>query len=95
MKSTSIECPVCHSTEVHACGKRYVLYPVGPLAIFGITFAALHQASAPFDYRCQACGKSFIRRTPIARLMRWLFLPWLWLLVIALSRVLLLLILRR
>jgi len=82
-ENSNIECPACRSTDVRACGKRYGLYPAGPLAIFGIAFAALHQASAPFDYRCQACGQDFIHRTKIARVARWLFIPLIWFLVIS------------
>ncbi|EDY20548.1 hypothetical protein CfE428DRAFT_1745 [Chthoniobacter flavus Ellin428] len=95
MKSPPIECPACRSTDVHACGKRYGLYPAGPLAIFGVAFAMLHQTSRPFDYRCKTCGQEFARRTPIARVVRWLFIPLVWFFVIAFGLGILSLLFRR
>lgn len=95
MTNSTIECPSCHSNDVHACGKRYALYPVGPLAIFGIALAAIHQASAPFDYHCKACGGNFAHRTKLARLARGIWLLLFWWCVIAFSAGLLLVLFRR
>ena len=66
-------CPVCGSNEIHACGKRYALYPLAWVMILSIPLAQIHQLSAPFDYRCTACGKDLSYRTKLARAARIVF----------------------
>ena len=63
-----LACPACQSAKVRSHGKRYAIYPYGLLAVFGLLFATLHQASAPMDYECGDCGSMFSRRSGLARL---------------------------
>jgi len=63
-------CPFCKSDDTHSHGKRYSVYPTGIVAIVGLPFAMLHQASAPYDYDCNQCGKHFLHRTTPARIAR-------------------------
>jgi predicted RNA-binding Zn-ribbon protein involved in translation (DUF1610 family) len=66
-QGTPMICPACGSVEIRACGKRYALYPLAWVMIISTLLAQIHQLSAPFDYRCNACGKDFFRRTRLGR----------------------------
>ena len=66
-------CPACGSRGIHACGKRYALYPLAWVMILSTPLAQIHQLSAPFDYRCTACGKEFSHRTKLGRAARIVF----------------------
>jgi hypothetical protein len=63
-------CPTCSSASVQDRGKRYSLYPSGIVAIIGLPFAMLHQASAPQEFHCDGCGLDFARRTLTALIAR-------------------------
>lgn len=63
-----MNCPSCNSSEIKACGKRNVLYPVGIVAIIGLPFAMLHKIASPHDYHCNDCGMDFARRTTAGRI---------------------------
>jgi hypothetical protein len=63
-------CPKCESADIHSHGKRNAFYPVGIVAIIGLPFAMLHQASTPRDYHCGHCGLKFSQRTTSARIAR-------------------------
>ena len=65
-----MKCPSCSSTDIQSRGKRNALYPLGIVAIIGLPFAMLHQASAPQEYHCDACGLDFAHRTTTARITR-------------------------
>jgi transcription elongation factor Elf1 len=67
-------CPICNSTNVEARPKQRGLYPLGPVAIFGLPFAMLHQASEAQQFHCAACGQVFQRRTTAAQIARVLLL---------------------
>ncbi|HSI10539.1 MAG TPA: hypothetical protein VK961_00785 [Chthoniobacter sp.] len=70
-------CRACGSRNLHACGKRYALYPVLWVGVIGPLLAQIHQLSAPFDYRCNDCGAGLARRTKLGRAARvgfWLLL---------------------
>jgi hypothetical protein len=72
-QGTPMNCPACGSTEIHVCGKRYALYPLAWVMILSTPLAQIHQLSAPFDYRCNACGKDFSHRTTLGRVARIVF----------------------
>lgn len=63
-------CPICCSTDIQGYPKQRGLYPLGIVAIIGLPFALLHQASAPQRYHCSSCGQDFPHRTPVARIAR-------------------------
>jgi hypothetical protein len=54
---------------------------LGPVAIFGIAFAMLHQAAEPRRFHCAACDHHFTRRTVIA----WIFQFVLYLFIVAIG----------
>ena len=60
-------CPRCSAANIECHGQRYALYPAGFLALLGFPFAMLHQVSSPRDYRCNACGLDFRRRTTLGK----------------------------
>jgi len=60
-------CPSCGSSRVISHGKRNAFYPLGCLAVVGLPFAMIHQASSPIDYECQTCRQRFAQRSPMAR----------------------------
>jgi hypothetical protein len=63
-----MHCPECGSLKVQSFGKRHWFYPFVFVAVFPISFAQLHQASCPFEYRCRDCGLYFERRTTPGRI---------------------------
>lgn len=68
------DCPACRSPRHEAHGKRLAVYPFALVAIFGILFGSLHQASQPHQYTCRDCGHHFLRRSPhakVARIILW------------------------
>jgi len=65
-----MRCPYCNSSNLHICGKRNALYPIGLVAIIGLPFSLLHQASSPIDYKCKECGVGFQHRTITAKIAR-------------------------
>lgn len=85
MIDQTMECPTCRSNDIHARGKRYALYPAAIPVVVGLGLAMIHQASTPFDYRCNACGREFARRSKIARVAWIIWLPLIWYFAIAFS----------
>ena len=65
-----MNCPACNSTALQLRGQRNALYPAGIMAIVGLPFALLHQASSASEYHCNGCGTDFTRRTTIAKVAR-------------------------
>ena len=65
-----MNCPKCQSTDLQNRGRRNAVYPSGIIALVGLPFAMLHQASAPQDYHCNACGSEFSHRTKTAKIAR-------------------------
>jgi hypothetical protein len=66
-------CPQCGSSQVAFSGKRLALYPLAPVAIFGLALTQWHQAAQPRDLRCTACGHRFTRRSAVAIFARIVF----------------------
>jgi hypothetical protein len=62
-----MNCPRCSSIDVKCRGRRNALYPLGILAVVGIPFAMLHQASSPYEYQCNGCGLELTRRTTVGK----------------------------
>jgi hypothetical protein len=61
-----MRCRAC-GAGLQSLGNRNWLYPLGLVAIIGVTFALLHQAASPIEYRCTACGLRFARRSTAGR----------------------------
>ena len=77
----SPKCPGCKSDEVACLGRRNAFYPAGCLALGGVVIAIIHQATAPVDFKCEACGKRFGVRSVGAKLCLFaIILAVLWLL---------------
>ncbi|HEV7406390.1 MAG TPA: hypothetical protein VGO11_25800 [Chthoniobacteraceae bacterium] len=63
-----MKCPQCSSLDLRNRPRRNAFYPAGCVAVLGLPLAILHQASAPREYHCQACGVDFACRTKWARI---------------------------
>jgi DNA-directed RNA polymerase subunit RPC12/RpoP len=68
MNAATMTCPNCNSKDIRARPKQRSLDPSGPVAIFGLVFAMLHQLSEANVFHCAACEHEFQRRTTAARI---------------------------
>lgn len=74
-EKTSPSCPKCDKcTPLDHLGRRYAMYPAGCVAIFGLPYAALHQAQQPTLYKCQICQTEFGVRSVMSQIFRGLFI---------------------
>ncbi len=68
------KCPECGGLDITPRGKKYVVYPYGLVAAFGLILSMFHQGSLPYNYLCNACGAKFGRRSKAGGCYRILFI---------------------
>jgi hypothetical protein len=71
-----MQCSKCGSREIGNRPRRNAFYPLVYAAVLGAPLALFHQASAPREYHCHACGLDFARRTKLARINFGLMIAW-------------------
>jgi hypothetical protein len=71
-----MQCSKCASLEIGNRRRRNTFYPLAYAAVLGAPLALFHQASAPREYHCHACGLDFARRTRLARINFVVMIVW-------------------
>jgi hypothetical protein len=71
-----MKCPHCGSLDLRNRPRRNAFYPVAYAVVLGVHFAQVHQASAPREYDCRACGRAGSRRSTPARIAFALLILW-------------------
>jgi hypothetical protein len=71
-----MKCPKCGGLELGNRRRRNAFYPLTYATVLGLPLAQVHQASAPREYHCAACGLAFSRRTMVGRIAFVVLIVW-------------------
>lgn len=63
-----VPCPFCKSDRIQSRGRKYPIYPAGCVSLIGFPLSLFHQGQTPYQFKCEACGREFTKRTGLAKL---------------------------